>query len=339
MTATASVCWRRSGECPSTSEGSQLSSATFHFLLGTMAFLKCQLHDQLDSENADIDLQLREVNMRPYGGTECGTRGKSLLYCDPRHTLIQHPRHKLIQLQRRDEDPSPPDPRIQNTQHTQRTYNGQPAPSMMKMKDPMLTSLLTVLSLTSVTVTNAATMRSFNFDVQVRYAPLLRSLPNHTAIYHQWPPKALRKTLPAYISAAVVVTKTADGSFDENASDSDLPLVGPPIHVQEGDTLFVTLKNSLSTTGLSIHWHGFEMENALEYDGVVGVTQCPISPYTQFTYEFEVNETPGTYWWHTHSVSKVDCRRTFILPFGGICIGHVTHIHTLQHTYALRRKL
>jgi hypothetical protein len=29
VTAAASVCWRRSGECPSTSEGSQLSSATF----------------------------------------------------------------------------------------------------------------------------------------------------------------------------------------------------------------------------------------------------------------------------------------------------------------------
>eukprot|EP00985_Skeletonema_marinoi_P034451 scaffold43980_cov234-Skeletonema_marinoi.AAC.1 len=43
------------------------------------------------------------------------------------------------------------------------------------------------------------------------------------------------------------------------------------------------------------------MTNALEFDGVVGVTQCPISPHTQFRYEFEVDENPGSYWWHTHS--------------------------------------
>lgn len=34
---------------------------------------------------------------------------------------------------------------------------------------------------------------------------------------------------------------------------------------------------------------------------MVGITQCPISPYTSFKYEFEVEEVPGTYWWHTHS--------------------------------------
>jgi hypothetical protein len=203
--------------------------------------------------------------------------------------------------------------------------NGTPELTRSQTKVPTVPPLPGLSNQVNVTNAATATMRSFNFDVQVKYAPLLRSIPNHTAIYHQWPPKALRKTLPAYISAAVVVTKTANESFDDNASDSDLPLVGPPIHVQEGDTLFVTLKNSLSTTGLSIHWHGFEMKNALEYDGVVGVTQCPISPYTQFTYEFEVNETPGTYWWHTHSVSKVEacrcrnCRSTFIPPFFLTC--------------------
>ena len=136
------------------------------------------------------------------------------------------------------------------------------------------------------------TIRPFNFDAQVKYAPLLNSLPNNTAIYHEWPPKKLRKTLPNYISTALVVTPDDnDGSNDDN----DLPLIGPPIHVQTGDILSVTLQNSLMTTGLSIHWHGFEMTNALEYDGVVGVTQCPISPDSKFVYEFVVEETPGTY--------------------------------------------
>lgn len=170
----------------------------------------------------------------------------------------------------------------------------------------LLTGLLTLLS----AVTGDAAVRSFNFDAQVKYVPLLRSLPNHTSIYHEWPPKPLRKTLPDYISAAVVVTQTVNAdetSDDKNTnthdSNSDLALVGPPMHVQVGDTLSVVLKNSLQTSGLSIHWHGFEMTNALEYDGVVGVTQCPVSPDAQFRYEFKVEETAGSYWYHTHSVS------------------------------------
>jgi FtsP/CotA-like multicopper oxidase with cupredoxin domain len=43
------------------------------------------------------------------------------------------------------------------------------------------------------------------------------------------------------------------------------------------------------------------MEDAFQFDGVIGVTQCPISPGDSFTYEWEVRETPGTYWYHTHS--------------------------------------
>ena len=151
---------------------------------------------------------------------------------------------------------------------------------------------------------NATVIRSFNFEARVKNLPLLSSLPNHTAIYHEWPPKQLRKTLPDYIAAAVVKHSTSSDGESSNNKDEDNLLVGPPIHVQVGDTLRVTLKNSLPTTGLSIHWHGFEMSNTLEYDGVVGVTQCPIAPFTQFVYEFEVAESPGSYWWHTHSVSN-----------------------------------
>ena len=167
---------------------------------------------------------------------------------------------------------------------------------MMMVRSPFLLSV-TLLLMTSLMPSTEAAFRSFDFDARVKYAPLLRSLPNQTAIYHKWPPKKLRKTLPNYISAALITSPQAPGVDNDN----DLPLIGPPIHVQAGDVLSVSLKNSLSTTGLSLHWHGFEMTNALEYDGVVGVTQCPISPDIQFVYEFAVEETLGTYWWHTHS--------------------------------------
>ena len=43
------------------------------------------------------------------------------------------------------------------------------------------------------------------------------------------------------------------------------------------------------------------MMNSLEYDGVVGITQCAFAPQETMVYTFQVDETPGTYWYHTHS--------------------------------------
>ncbi len=91
----------------------------------------------------------------------------------------------------------------------------------------------------------------------------------------------------------------------------------------------------------SIHWHGFKMKTYNWYDGVAHVSQCPIKRGSSFTYRFkasghtarlvdasprpfacwstpctmthlthndlqnlmflQVNETPGTYFWHDHS--------------------------------------
>jgi iron transport multicopper oxidase len=75
----------------------------------------------------------------------------------------------------------------------------------------------------------------------------------------------------------------------------------PTIHVQRGDRLIVHLTPTSAVRGISIHWHGFEMHDKQPYDGVVGVTQCAIPSGTTFTYNFTVDEIPGTYWYHTHS--------------------------------------
>ena len=119
-----------------------------------------------------------------------------------------------------------------------------------------------------------------------------------------WPPQQLRKhkELPSYLSIATA------GFLTQNSSGSNV-LMGEPIHVIQGDSLRVTLKNSLPG-----HWHGFEMEGQLEYDGVVGITQCPLSPFEEMTYNFTVNETPGTYWYHSHSGSiGVDAINVIVL--------------------------
>jgi len=136
-------------------------------------------------------------------------------------------------------------------------------------------------------------VRFYKFEIKSNYAPLTKDLPQSTKIYHEWPLRKLRVDLPKYLRIASI----------HNAQGGTPTLIGPPIHVQAGDKLKVEVENSLINTGISIHWHGFELKNSWEYDGVAGITQCPISPSGTFTYEFDVNEVPGTYWYHTHSGS------------------------------------
>ena len=62
----------------------------------------------------------------------------------------------------------------------------------------------------------------------------------------------------------------------------------PTLRLNRGDRLRVTLKNSLNEH-TSIHWHGVRVPNAM--DGVQYVTQKPVEPGEDFTYDF----TPSRY--------------------------------------------
>lgn len=70
---------------------------------------------------------------------------------------------------------------------------------------------------------------------------------------------------------------------------------GPTITADWGDTLEVTVKNSLQHNGTSIHWHGVRMLNSCQHDGVNGVTECPIPPGKSHTYKFRCTQH-GTSW-------------------------------------------
>ena len=135
------------------------------------------------------------------------------------------------------------------------------------------------------------TIRAISFNIKPSYVPLAETLPPHTVIQRIWPKAELRTDLPNLIPAIVV---QQDGYHDGS-------LMGPPIHIQAGDRLQLSLKNEVPYTGLSIHLHGFEMSLAFEYDGAIGISQCPLSEGNTFTYNILANETPGTYWYHTQS--------------------------------------
>jgi len=76
---------------------------------------------------------------------------------------------------------------------------------------------------------------------------------------------------------------------------------GPEIRVREGDRVRVHVTNRLPVP-TTIHWHGVELANAM--DGVPGLTQPPIPPGGEFTYEFTATPA-GTRLYHSHQDSEV----------------------------------
>ncbi len=71
---------------------------------------------------------------------------------------------------------------------------------------------------------------------------------------------------------------------------------GPCIEAQEGDRLRIVVDNHLPEP-TSMHWHGLEIPVGM--DGVPGVSQDPIPPGGQFTYEFDLHQN-GTFFYHSH---------------------------------------
>ncbi|GLT30240.1 hypothetical protein SLA2020_050530 [Shorea laevis] len=75
---------------------------------------------------------------------------------------------------------------------------------------------------------------------------------------------------------------------------------GPTIYVQKGDTVFVNVFNH-GFYGVTIHWHGVKQPRNPWMDGPAYITQCPIKPGMNFTYEVKFSDEEGTLWWHAHS--------------------------------------
>jgi hypothetical protein len=78
---------------------------------------------------------------------------------------------------------------------------------------------------------------------------------------------------------------------------------GPTIFANWGDTISVTVRNSLEHNGTAIHWHGMRMYHANGQDGVPGVTECPIAPGRSKTYILLATQY-GTSWYHSHFSSQ-----------------------------------
>ncbi|MEO7586746.1 MAG: multicopper oxidase family protein, partial [Arachnia sp.] len=76
---------------------------------------------------------------------------------------------------------------------------------------------------------------------------------------------------------------------------------GPVISAVVGQLIEVHLRNESVAAGVSLHWHGLDVPNAM--DGVAGVTQDDVGVGGEFTYRFVADDV-GTYWYHSHQASN-----------------------------------
>lgn len=72
---------------------------------------------------------------------------------------------------------------------------------------------------------------------------------------------------------------------------------GPRLQLTQGDRVRIVVENDLPEP-TTVHWHGLVLPN--EMDGPAEVTQDPILPGDEFTYEFTL-EQAGTFFYHSHT--------------------------------------
>lgn len=100
---------------------------------------------------------------------------------------------------------------------------------------------------------------------------------------------------------AEYVNKNPDGVYDRRVIGINGEWPIPTIRVQKNDRVIINLTNGLKDKDTSLHFHGLFQKGSNAMDGPQMVTQCPIPPGYTFTYDFNVTDQAGTYWYHSHS--------------------------------------
>jgi FtsP/CotA-like multicopper oxidase with cupredoxin domain len=102
------------------------------------------------------------------------------------------------------------------------------------------------------------------------------------------------------LRAAPTSVRIGDRDADTWAFNDQVP--GPELRLDAGDVLRARVENRLPEP-LTIHWHGIDLR--ADMDGVPHLSQQPIAPGEDFTYEFVVPNA-GTYFYHSHVGVQLD---------------------------------
>ena len=117
--------------------------------------------------------------------------------------------------------------------------------------------------------------------------------------HHSYPAADVGAPTKRFTLTAATAKVNVDGhEVSAWAFNGQVP--GPALAATVGDVLEVTLRNQNIGKGVTLHWHGYDVPNAM--DGVPGVTQAAVLPGQEFVYRFRADQ-PGTYWYHTHEAS------------------------------------
>ncbi|MEC0201086.1 multicopper oxidase family protein [Paenibacillus lautus] len=133
---------------------------------------------------------------------------------------------------------------------------------------------------------------------------------NHQHHAHH-PPDSADSSQVEVASLTGDISQPADRTFELVAQRKELTLdsgavvdawtyngeIAPELRVKQGEMIEVKLVNQDIDRGVTIHWHGYNVPNAM--DGVPGMTQNVVKPGQSFTYKFRA-EQEGTYWFHSH---------------------------------------
>jgi FtsP/CotA-like multicopper oxidase with cupredoxin domain len=108
---------------------------------------------------------------------------------------------------------------------------------------------------------------------------------------------------------------------------------GPEIRARQGQLIEVQLRNESVSDGVTLHWHGIDVPNAM--DGVAGVTQDAVPVGGEFTFRF-VAEQAGSFWYHSHQVSNPQVAggllgSLVVTPRSGIA--QPVDVSAVTHTY------
>lgn len=95
-------------------------------------------------------------------------------------------------------------------------------------------------------------------------------------------------------SADNIQHKLGDISYDMYGYNGVIP--GPILIAEKGSTTNLLFKNNLKEE-TTIHWHG--LRHDIKNDGVPIVSQKPVVPGGQFSYELKFPDN-GVYWYHPH---------------------------------------
>ncbi|WP_030435256.1 multicopper oxidase family protein [Actinoplanes subtropicus] len=128
--------------------------------------------------------------------------------------------------------------------------------------------------------------------------------PAPTVHHHSYSAAEVGTPTKRFTLTAATTTVEVDG-HDVAAWAFNGQVPGPALVATVGDVLEVTLRNQDIGQGVTLHWHGYDVPNAM--DGVPGVTQAAVLPGQEFVYRFRADR-PGTYWYHTHEASDEGVR-------------------------------